>query len=159
MEKAMKKQIPTDFIQKHAKDILCSHGMQLEKKFLQHGCVTCYDHSLSVAHLSVALALRFRIKVNMRSMIRGALLHDYFLYDWHQADKSHRPHGFLHARHALKNAQRDFHLSSIEEDVILKHMFPLNLCLPRYRETVIVTVADKICAIREVWSAFVFKTQ
>ena len=37
----------------------------------------------------------------------------------------------------------------MERDVIRKHMFPLNPALPRYRETVIVTLADKVCAVQE----------
>ena len=46
-------------------------------------------------------------------------------------------------------ASRDFELSDVERDVIRKHMFPLNPALPRYRETVIVTLADKVCAVQE----------
>jgi uncharacterized protein len=74
------------------------------------------------------------------------------LYDWHVADKSHRFHGFIHAKCALKNAEQDFSLNPVERDIILKHMFPLNFRLPRYRESIIVTIADKICATREVLS-------
>ena len=87
----------------------------------------------------------------MNSMARGALLHDYFLYDWHVPDRSHRFHGFHHAGVALKNAGRDFALNEVEQNIIETHMFPLNLTkLPRYRESVIVNVADKICAICEI---------
>ena len=85
----------------------------------------------------------------MRSMVRGALLHDYFLYDWRDGEAGHDLHGFKHARRALLNAERDFELSAIAWDVIVKHMFPLNITPPRYRETVFVTVADKVCAVRE----------
>ena len=88
----------------------------------------------------------------MRALIRGALLHDYFLYDWHEADKSHRFHGFIHAGRALLNAEKDFELSDIERNMIKSHMFPLNPVLPRYRESVILCVADKICAARETGS-------
>ena len=38
----------------------------------------------------------------------------------------------------------------IEKDIIVKHMFPLNIKLPRYRESYIVTIADKICSSYEV---------
>ena len=34
--------------------------------------------------------------------------------------------------------------------MIRKHMFPLNPALPGYRETVIVSMADKLCAVQEV---------
>ena len=51
---------------------------------------------------------------------------------------------------ALDNAQRDFHLNAVERDVIRKHMFPLNLRPPRYRESVLVSCADKLCALGEM---------
>lgn len=139
-------------LHQHADDILMSEGMQSEKGYKQHGDVNCYEHSVSVACISVKLALFFHIKVDMKSMIRGALLHDYFLYDWHDTDKNHRLHGFFHAERALENADRDFVLTDVERDVIVKHMFPLNLHLPRYRESMVVSIADKICAFREVLS-------
>ena len=33
--------------------------------------------------------------------------------------------------------------------MILSHMFPMNKTLPRYRESVLLCTADKICATRE----------
>lgn len=130
-------------------DILRAERMQEEKRFLQHGKVSVYRHSVRVACTAVYLAKRFGISVNLRALVRGALLHDYFLYDWHVPDKNHRLHGFTHARKALKNARRDFELGAIEQDIIAKHMFPLNLAPPRYRESVLVCLADKLSAAAE----------
>ena len=130
-------------------DILRSPGMEKEKRYLQHGKVTVYRHSLSVACLSLYLARRFRVPVEERALVRGALLHDSFLYDWHVREPSHRWHGFRHAGFALRNASRDFQLGPIERDIIRKHMFPLNLALPRYRESALVSLADKLCAAGE----------
>jgi HD superfamily phosphodiesterase len=53
------------------------------KKFIQHGRVTVYKHSVSVAMMCLMLAHKFNIEVDEASLVRGALLHDYFLYDWH----------------------------------------------------------------------------
>ncbi len=136
----------------HGADIINSEYMQLEKGFLQHGKVTVFEHSLRVACLSIYIAKKLNINVNKRSLIRGALLHDYFLYDWHIADPSHRFHGFIHAKRALSNATRDFSLNSIEKDIIKKHMFPLNITPPKYRESIIVCIADKISALWEMLS-------
>lgn len=130
-------------------DILKSSNMQKEKKFMQHGKVSVYSHSIKVAALSLFLAELFRLKVNRDAMMRGALLHDYFLYDWHEKDASHRLHGFSHAKTALRNAKRDFELNEIEADVIQKHMFPLNLKPPKYKESALVCIADKISALEE----------
>ena len=88
-------------------------------------------------------------RASLKSLVRGALLHDYFLYDWHIADNSHKWHGFKHANTALLNACRDFELNEIEKNMIKTHMFPLNIALPKYRESVILCIADKMCAAKE----------
>ena len=136
-------------VHKRGADILKSANMQKEKKFLQHGKVSVYTHSVRVAVLSLFLAELLRVKVNEEAMMRGALLHDYFLYDWHEKDDSHRWHGFSHARAALKNAKKDFQLGEIEQDVIQKHMFPLNMKPPKYKESVLVCLADKLSTLEE----------
>ena len=51
----------------------------------------------------------------------------------------------------LANADRDFGLNDIERDIISKHMFPLTPHLPSFRESVIVGLADKWCAIAETF--------
>ena len=49
----------------------------------------------------------------------------------------------------LKNAMKHFRLTPIEEDIILKHMWPLTIKLPRYRESYLVSLADKIVSIKD----------
>lgn len=141
-----------EIIWAYGKDIIMSPKMQTEKAFMQHKKVNCFDHSVFVAYMSVRISGRLKTKVDMRSLVRGALLHDYFLYDWHIPDKSHRLHGFYHAKKALNNAQRDYELNAIEEDIIATHMFPLNPGLPQYKESLIVNFADKVCAAFELLS-------
>lgn len=136
-------------LNEHGFDILHSQNMLLEKTFVQHGDVSCYYHSIFVAYISVCIAMRLGIVFRERSLIRGALLHDYFLYDWHVPSSDHRGHAFSHPRRAYENASKDFQLNSIEKDIILKHMFPLTLKFPRYRESYIVLLADKYCAVYE----------
>lgn len=133
--------------------------MQTEKHYRHHGTVNCYEHSVSVACMSVWLAEYFHCKVDLRSMIRGALMHDYFLYDWRVPDKEHRFHAFTHAKRALRNAERDFSLTAVERDIIARHMFPLNPIPPKYRESILVCLADKICAVYEVFAFEPVKTK
>lgn len=132
-------------------DVLDSESMQSLRTFIQHGVVTRYEHCLSVCYLALRIAERLGIEVDKRSMVRGALLHDFFMYDWHDPGNLRLLHGFTHAREALSTAQKQFELNDIERDVIRKHMFPLNIALPRYRETVIVTIADKVSAVLETF--------
>ena len=92
---------------------------------------------------------RWQIRLEPKSLVRGALLHDYFLYDWHQKDPSHRLHGFRHPKTALGNAQRDYYLNWKENNIIARHMFPLIPVPPQCREAWIVCLADKLCALGE----------
>lgn len=134
------------------REILQSDGLRQEKIFIQHGTVSVYTHSLAVAVLCVRIAALLPLRFDTASLVRGALLHDYFLYDWHIPDRSHRWHGFTHARRALQNARRDFSLNAVEQNMIGSHMFPLNPTLPRYRESVLLCLADKLCAVKETVS-------
>ena len=129
---------------------LCEQGRLLEEQnAMQHGSTSVYEHSVNVAYKSLLLVENYRLPVDKQSLVRGALLHDYFLYDWHEKDGGHRLHGFFHAERALHNARRDFNLNFIERDIIRKHMFPLNITPPKFRESWIVTWADKLCAAEE----------
>lgn len=134
-------------------DILTCDGMEAEKHFFQHGHMTVFDHSVAVACLCLYWVRLLRLRVDRRALVRGALLHDYFLYDWHVPDPSHRLHGFTHPRRALENAERDFRLGPIERDAIVRHMFPLTPMPPRYWESALVCGADKLCALCETVSA------
>ena len=120
--------------------------------FIQHGDVSVYAHVTSVALQSCRIAdalARHGIEVDRPSLVRGALLHDYFLYDWHVPDPSHRLHGFTHPYAALRNAEHDFRLTPRERNIIVRHMFPLTPIPPACREAWIVCLADKVCALRE----------
>ncbi|MBO4636045.1 MAG: HD domain-containing protein [Clostridiales bacterium] len=138
------------------KDILLSEEAGRMKKFTQHGTTTVFEHCVSVAKYSLIFAMNletlFGIKLDRRSLVRGALLHDYFLYDWHEKDNgAHRLHGFTHPGRAFENAARDFDMNDKERDVIRKHMFPLTPVPPRFLESALVCIADKWCALCETF--------
>jgi len=135
----------------HGQDILFAPGMQQEKEFMQHGKVSVFEHSVGVALVCLMLAKKTGWKVDTRSLVRGSLLHDYFLYDWHDPHPEVGLHGFTHAGIAMENACRDFDLNEIEKDMIVRHMFPLNLKPPRYRESIILCIADKMAAACETF--------
>lgn len=138
-------------IRNAAPDILSSQNFSKTKEHVQHGNVTVNDHVMDVARYSLMLSEKLHIHCNRREMIRGALLHDYFLYDWHKPDtvNSHKLHGFYHPGTALRNASREYQLTRREKDIIKRHMWPLTLVPPKYRESWIVTAADKWCSLLE----------
>lgn len=138
-----------EMIKYYGKEILESKNMQKEKTFMQHGNISVFDHSVAVTIKCLKIAHKLGIPVDQKTLIRGALLHDYFLYDWHESDKSHRLHGFTHAKKALLNAEKEYELNDIERNMIYCHMFPLNLRIPKFRESIILCIADKIVATKE----------
>lgn len=132
------------------KPIIRQPNYQKMKEFRHHKCFSTYYHSLKVAYLCYKYVQRHHSKVNLPSLIRGALLHDYYLYDWHTKDNSHRLHGFRHPKFSLKNAERDYgNIDRIERDIILHHMFPLTLIPPLTKEGWIVCLCDKKATISD----------
>ena len=128
-------------------DLMKNETVLSMRKFTQHGEITCLEHCLQVAYCSYRACRLLRL--DYRSAARGALLHDLFLYDWHQPNPYHGLHAFNHPRVALRNASVQFSLTPRESDIIRKHMWPLTPAFPRYRESLIVSLADKYCAVRE----------
>jgi uncharacterized protein len=137
------------FFNECVSELLCSDKVRLMSNFIQHADVSCLDHCISVAYTSLWLSRLLGISVDCRSMIRGALLHDFFLYDWHEKSDRKGLHGFTHPKTALENARRQFALNKREEDIILRHMWPLTPIPPKYRESYIVSFSDKICSVME----------
>ena len=139
------------YFHKTAAEIVNNKKMQSTKKCIQHGNVSVYGHSAAVAAYSVKLAEKLGIRYDKRSLIRGALLHDFFLYDWHKTSNvGDGLHGFAHPLTASKNAVRNFRLNKKELDIIRTHMWPLTLRkLPKHRESWLVCIVDKYCSILE----------
>ena len=134
---------------KIAMPICTREKVMLMHKFVQHGKTSCLEHSIAVAYNSFLMAEAMGTEYDRESLIRGGLLHDYFLYDWHENDASHRLHGFRHPGTALRNATRDYALNQREKNTIARHMFPLTPIPPQCREAWLVCLADKWCAMEE----------
>ena len=137
------------------KDIY-EHDEFLKLKQHHHHNSSIYDHVMDVSYFSYR-ACKF-LKLDYRSAARGALLHDFFLYDWRNHDVPDLPakryHGIEHPQIAIANAKKHFTLNDIEEDIIKKHMWPLTLVPPKYKESFIVSFADKYLASKEFVTKF-----
>lgn len=120
-----------------------------------HHWNTTYGHSLLVSRISfrAGWALSRALPIDLRSLARGSLLHDFFLYDWHAGrPPSGKLHAFEHPREALRNSTARFPvLTATERDIILKHMWPLCARPPKRLETCIVLIVDKLVATYEVF--------
>lgn len=115
--------------------------------------ISCLFHSIFVAYLSFRMCRFFHL--DFTAAARGGLLHDLFLYDWRVKGSHSGLHGFTHPQAALRNASQLCELSDMEKDIIAKHMRPLTLrSYPRYRESLVVSTADKICAVAEFFHLY-----
>lgn len=123
------------------------------KNYRQHYNTSCYEHCLYVAYYTYLVCKK--LNLDYISATRAAMLHDLFLYDWrYKIDGRKGLHAFTHPHTALENASKLFKLNDLEQDIILKHMWPVTPSLPKYRESLIVTFTDKYSAIKETFSAF-----
>lgn len=130
-------------------DILLNQEFRKLKGFFHHTS-HIYDHVIRVSYISYVIAKALHL--DYRSAARGGLLHDFFLYDWRErkaTDTSKAMHGREHPHIALANAREQFEVSDLEADIIVKHMFPKTRALPRYKESFVVSLGDKIASVYE----------
>lgn len=132
-------------------DLITNEKVKQMAKYRQHCDVSTYRHCINVAYISFIVCKK--LGLDYVSATRAAMLHDLFLYDWREK----RPytglfnkHAFSHPRIALENAKTVCPLNKMEKDIIVKHMWPVTLLhIPRYRESFIVSMADKYSALQE----------
>ena len=137
------------------KDIMENETVQEMKKYRHHYDTNSYEHCFHVSYLNYKICKKFHF--DYTSAARAGMLHDLFLYDWRRSRKElnlEGPHAFVHPKIAYRNASKIFELNEKEKDIILKHMWPLTLPLPRYKETFVITISDKCSALYESFSYY-----
>ena len=133
-------------------DIAKNPNVLALKDHIQHANHSRYYHCLCVSYYTYAICKKLRL--DYISAARGAMLHDFYFYNWRnkKVEGQKKFHAFRHPRIALNNAIEIFDLNDIEKDIIVKHMWPLTIRIPSYRESYIVTIVDKYCASHELLS-------
>lgn len=124
-------------------------------KTIEHHGMTRFDHSLKVSYYSYRVARILRL--NYREVARGGLLHDFFLSSENRTRKERFISTFVHPKKAVQKSLDNFELSEKEIDMIRTHMFPLNLAIPKYAESWIVSLVDKIVALNEFGETFYYR--
>lgn len=135
------------------KSIVNNDKFKKMREIKQHRFTNCYEHSVNVATRCFLYAKKRNMKVDIVSLVRGALLHDFYLYDWRENKKKHLNHSFVHPVIALENATKEFgELNDIEKDIVLSHMWPVTFFkFPKFKESFLVCFSDKICALKEIF--------
>ena len=127
------------------------------KEITMHRGSNCYFHSFKVAKLAVKRALRHK-KGDLEVILIGAILHDYYLYDWRVDRSKMRHHMSSHPYTAAENAERDFGIHEPIKKVIQSHMWPVNFKdFPKTKEARIISNADKAIYLKEIISSKRFK--
>ena len=127
------------------------------KKFNQikqcrHHGITRYEHSLRVSYYSYLITKKLRL--NYIETARGGLLHDFFIND-DLTEKKQKLSMFYHPYYSIKNAEHYFDLTDLEKDIIINHMFPtLPHKIPKYLESWIVSLVDKVVATYEFYYSY-----
>ncbi|MDD3187196.1 MAG: HD domain-containing protein [Bacilli bacterium] len=127
---------------------------QKRKTYMHHHDTSVYEHSMQVAYKAFLYAKKH--KMDAKSAAIGGVLHDFYYKDWHiprdKKEKFFEQHGFAHAREALDNSKRYFPdlVDDRVENIILRHMFPLNIRPPKYKEAWVVTLMDKLVSLEVI---------
>ncbi len=128
-----------------AKEII-TNKKYLKLKGESHHGITRYEHSMRVARHVYKLSKK--LNVDYISATRAAILHDFFTNE--EFGSNHGLiQGVVHPDIALTNALGEFDLNEKEQNAIAAHMFPLCMTLPKYKESWVLTVVDKLVAIYE----------
>lgn len=119
------------------------------KEIPMHRGSNCYEHCFKVAKKAIKKAVH-RKNVDLEVVLVGAILHDYYLYDWRSDRSKLKKHGRNHPEVAIKNAIKDFDISEEVKKVIKTHMWPINIkAYPNTKEARIVSISDKAVTIGE----------
>ena len=131
------------------KDIIENKTVQEMKNYRQHYQTSCFEHCLVASYFCYLYCKKHHL--DYFSCARAAMLHDLFLYDWRKRLNGRKGlHAFTHPVTAYENTSKLFNLNDKEKDIILKHMWPVTFFhFPKYRESFILTIVDKRCALNE----------
>ena len=131
------------------------------KEFNMHRGSNCYEHSFKVAKKAIRYAIRSRRKnINFEFILLGAILHDYYLYDWRKDRSQLKGHTKNHPKIALNNAIKDFGINKEVEHIIKSHMWPLNTKdYPTSREAKLVSISDKVVSLCESLTSISYKNK
>ena len=134
----------------YVEDVLNHPEVQRMADFAHHGTTSTLEHVMHVSYYTFFLCKKYGL--DARAGARAGLLHDFFLYDWHEKEDPKIVHTLYHPKIALKNAEKYFELSDVEREMILLHMYPVveGFKQPKYKETQVIQMVDKICAVSEV---------
>lgn len=125
---------------------------------IKHHNTTRLNHSLKVSYYSYVIAKSLHL--DYVDVARGGLLHDFYVNEIRNCKKIKDKILLFSTKHpdeALVNATNNFSLTEKEMNIIKSHMFPVDYRLPKYAESWIVSLVDKVLSIGEFSKKFSYK--
>ena len=125
---------------------------------IKHHNTNRLDHSLKVSYYSYKIAKS--LKLDYEDVARGGLLHDFYtdkISECKKVKDKIKLFSTQHPKDAVNNATTYFNLSEKEIDIIECHMFPMDYKIPKYAESWIVSLVDKVLSFGEVSKRFSHK--
>lgn len=136
------------------KDILNDENFRKLDSIEHHG-TSRLQHSLRVSYYSYVISKKLRL--HSKEVAKAGLLHDFFMSYEDRSGKERFLSTFIHPKYAAANANKYFDISDLEYDIIRTHMFPLNLAIPKYSESWLVSIIDKIVGFYEFINSYRFQ--
>ena len=129
-------------------DLLENELVDGMKKYHHHKKINTHFHSVYVSYRVMKTCNALGIG-NTQPIVRAALLHDFYLYEWY-TEKHGEYHIFYHPKESVKNIEKYFGaLTKMQKNMILSHMWPTYVERPRYLASWILTFSDKQCALED----------
>ena len=122
---------------------------------IEHHGISRMEHSIKISYYSYRIAKKLRM--DYVSVARGGLLHDFFLDGDERSGKRKFLDTFTHPKKALNTSIDNFNVNDKEKNIIVSHMFPIYLSLPKCKESVLVNVVDKAIGFKELLIGFACK--
>jgi len=126
-----------------------------EMNNIEHHGTSRMIHSKRVSYYSYKISKVLHL--DYIAAARAGLLHDFFISEKNRNRKQRLKSTFIHPKKALENSIKHFNINEKEQDIIISHMFPINIHIPKYIESWIVSTVDKIVGCYEFLESFSIK--
>jgi len=139
---------------KIVKDIF--RNVEFKKLYnIEHHGISRMEHSIKISYYSYKIAKK--LGMDYVSVARGGLLHDFFLDGDERNGKEKFLDTFTHPKRALDTSMEYFNVNDIEKNIIVSHMFPIYISIPKYKESFLVNLVDKVIGCKELLRGFACK--
>ena len=122
---------------------------------IEHHGISRWEHLNKISYHSYVIAKK--LKMDYKSVARGALLHDFYLDGDERSKKRKFLDTFSHPKKALNTSMEYFNINEMEQNIIVSHMFPIYFSLPKYKESILVNLVDKCIGSVELIREYRYK--